>query len=344
MGQGIAGTAVAWELHRRGKSFLIVDAGKPHSASRVAAGLVTPVAGKRFSVAPHFDELYRRAKAFYGVVEHLLDRTFFLAQPALRFCYDDEEVALFEQRESQLKKLDRAHRIKVSYGDRYRSHQCAVLMPGAARLDTGVYLDGSRRYFADRQQWLSGNVNSSSLEPGSDGILVKSIGVTAQRVVFCGGHQDQSNAWLPQGVFNCAKGEILTVRIPGLSETRTIHARKRWLCPAGGDDHYLFGATYEHDDFSEGLSREARDALDSRLKSIVMLPYEITDHSFGIRPIGMQRKAIVGRSSRVGNIGWLNGLGSKGSLLAPSLASVLIDSMLSDTPISVEFTEAFTDG
>ena len=47
IGQGIAGSCVAWELWRRRKSFLLLDAGETATTSRVAAGLITPVTGQR---------------------------------------------------------------------------------------------------------------------------------------------------------------------------------------------------------------------------------------------------------------------------------------------------------
>jgi len=47
VGQGLAGSLMAWELMQRGKTVLIVDNGL-ENASRVAAGLINPVTGMRF--------------------------------------------------------------------------------------------------------------------------------------------------------------------------------------------------------------------------------------------------------------------------------------------------------
>ena len=43
VGQGFAGTALAWQLRWRGASVLVVDRGDPDTASKVAAGLLTPM-------------------------------------------------------------------------------------------------------------------------------------------------------------------------------------------------------------------------------------------------------------------------------------------------------------
>ncbi len=344
VGQGIAGTCLAWELRKRGRDFLIVDPGEPRTASKVAAGLITPVSGKRFSVAPHFDDLYARAKAAYSAVEEQLGRQVLLPQPALRLCFSAEEAAFFEQRASRLEELGRAYRMAGTVDSRYRQYLCAVLMPEAARLDTGVFLEQSRRFLSEQGQWLSARVESSALSVTADSVYVETLNLRARNVVFCGGYQDQSNAWLPPDVFNSAKGEILTVTIPGLQEGRTIHAQKSWLCPTGESDVYRFGATYEHDGYSDRITGRARELLEDRLTSILSLPFQTIDHSYGIRPVGMQRKAIVGRSTRAPNVAWLNGLGSKGSLLAPYLASCLVDSLESNTPVSISLADAHTHG
>jgi len=47
VGQGLAGSLLAWELIQRGCSVLVVDKGE-ENASQVAAGLINPVTGIRF--------------------------------------------------------------------------------------------------------------------------------------------------------------------------------------------------------------------------------------------------------------------------------------------------------
>ena len=46
IGQGIAGSCLAWELKRRGSEFTVADRPVAETASRVAAGLVNPLTGR----------------------------------------------------------------------------------------------------------------------------------------------------------------------------------------------------------------------------------------------------------------------------------------------------------
>jgi glycine/D-amino acid oxidase-like deaminating enzyme len=59
------------------------------------------------------------------------------------------------------------------------------------------------------------------------------------------------------------------------------------------------------------------------------LPAEIVDHQAGVRPASRDRRPILGQ-----NI--LNGLGSRGVLLAPWCATHLVDHLLAGRPIDPE--------
>lgn len=340
IGQGLAGTAVAWELIRRGSDFVIADASEPSTCSRVAAGLITPVAGTRFTLAEHFTTLLEIAKAAYGDAQRRLGTKFFLKQPAVRLLYCDDEVRRFERRSARLLDSGFAELIPTSRAG-YVPARLSIRMPHAARLDTRTYLDASRRYFEQNGCMVSARVDLKSLRIEPDRVLSETLKVRAKQVVFCGGYRDATNPWLPDNAFNCAQGEILSVRIAGLGESRTVHARKSWLCPAGQPDSYLFGSTYQHAPFEEATTPDAREALCQRLGTIVELPFSVQGQRYGIRPISVGRRAIVGRSARAPSVAWLNGLGSKGALLAPYLASCLVDSLVSNAAPDIRLTRAW---
>ena len=50
-GQGLAGTLLAWELVRLGSRVVVVDPGETVTSSKVAAGIVTPITGKRVALS-----------------------------------------------------------------------------------------------------------------------------------------------------------------------------------------------------------------------------------------------------------------------------------------------------
>ncbi|MFK8029626.1 MAG: NAD(P)/FAD-dependent oxidoreductase [Gammaproteobacteria bacterium] len=341
VGQGIAGTAVAWELERRGESYLIVDEGQSPTSSLVAAGLITPVTGKRLTIAEHFDELNLSAQTFYKFIEKRLRCHFFFDQPALRLCYSDEEAAQFELRADKLRKSGHVCHAVTAADSAYRPTRHAFLMPNAARLDTQIYLHASRQHFSSEHKQIIARLDIPAMRIDKDRVCFDSSSLTARRVIFCGGYQDQYNPWLPQGVFDCAKGEILRLQIEGFTERRTVHANMSWLCPTADNESYLFGATYAHGEFELNTTEEAKEQLVNRLAGIITYPFSVTGHVFGIRPVGPDRRVIVGRHAAHSSLFWLNGLASKGALHAPYLASQLVDAMLSGDDLDIGLVPAY---
>src|SRR5690348_975922 len=106
VGRGLAGTALARHLLRRGKRVLVIDRGG-ESSSRVAAGLVTPVTGKRLARSWRWDELYPAAVAYYRDFEREAGEVVFHQRPAVRLFASAEERAEFHRRAGMLAGLVR---------------------------------------------------------------------------------------------------------------------------------------------------------------------------------------------------------------------------------------------
>ncbi|MEY3190936.1 MAG: hypothetical protein RIS10_1053, partial [Pseudomonadota bacterium] len=68
IGQGLAGSLLAWELINRGCNVIIVDNGK-ENASQIAAGLINPVTGMRFVKSTNVDDLLPTAKQCYAQLD-----------------------------------------------------------------------------------------------------------------------------------------------------------------------------------------------------------------------------------------------------------------------------------
>jgi glycine/D-amino acid oxidase-like deaminating enzyme len=84
VGHGVAGALLGWELRRRGHRVLVYDAPQPDSASNVAAGLMNPVAGKRFALSWRAAELLPTAAATYRRLEAELGQQFFFEKPIFK--------------------------------------------------------------------------------------------------------------------------------------------------------------------------------------------------------------------------------------------------------------------
>ena len=69
VGQGIAGSFLYYCLSKAGTSCIVIDDNKSNSASRVAAGLINPVTGRRLVKSWMIDELIPAFEKLYGEIE-----------------------------------------------------------------------------------------------------------------------------------------------------------------------------------------------------------------------------------------------------------------------------------
>jgi glycine/D-amino acid oxidase-like deaminating enzyme len=325
VGQGLAGTALAFQAIAAGLRVAVLDRGDAASASRAAAGLVTPVTGKRVVKSWRFDEFHPIAVAFYRRVETEIGESVYYQTPMVRLFATDRERMVYESRaETEFRGLTRPIDPPLSpawFAGRLDGFET----PTAGRLDVPRYLDAARAVFARDGVFLYAGLGAEDMTFDGGLIRVASLGLTARRVVFCTGFDFGSNPWFQSLPFNAAKGEILTLRIPGLEERRVVN-RGIWLAPAGGNLFHA-GATYEWDDLTPTPTAAGRAKLEARLRTLLKLPFEVTGHRAGVRPISTDRNPILGFHPAEPRVGCFTGFGSKGVLLAPFFAGQLVAAM-----------------
>ncbi len=336
VGQGLAGTALAWALLRRQRSVRVVDRESGDSASRLAAGLITPVTGKRLAKSWRWDELYPAAVAFYRAIEAETDTRFFHPRPALRLFADEAERDEFRRREpTVLRGLVRPAEVPEWFAAPFGGFE----MPDAARLDVPCYLDASREHFRARGIYFPVTRLSESgvslvarlSESGAEQVGPDSESrATGKTVVFCRGFAP-SDPWFGGVRFNAAKGEMLTLRVLGLAEARVVH-RGVWLAPLGGE-LFRAGATYTWEPLDSQPTAEGRAEIETKLRAFLTLPFEVIDHRAAVRPVIDAGYPVLGRHPRHPHLAYFNGLGSKGSLLAPFFAEQLAAHLCGEGPI-----------
>ena len=149
IGQGLAGTTLAWHLRRRGFRVLVVDREEPSTSSRIAAGLITPVTGKRLAKSWRRDELFPAATAFYRSVEAETGATFLHQRPSVRLFADETERDEFQRRAAGVLAGLVQPNTEVNR-EWFAAPFGGFEMPHAARLDVPRYPDASREVFGGR--------------------------------------------------------------------------------------------------------------------------------------------------------------------------------------------------
>lgn len=328
VGQGLAGTAVAWQLRRRGRRFLVIDRGDPHAASRVAAGLITPYTGRRVARTWNLDHTFNIAAGFYRSSQAETGATFFHHAPALRL------FAAAAERDAARGKIDPTRFDRGINPAWFAAAHGGFDLTPAARLDAPRFLDAYRLLFQEHHAYRAFDLDpAADIEPNAGGVRLPRMELTAGWVIFCEGAAGVRNPWFPTVPYNPAKGEILTLRVPGLGETRPVH-RGVWLAPQGGDV-FLAGSTYDRDDLTPTPTAAGRAAIEAGLREFLRLPFEVLGHRAGVRPVLTTTKPMLGVHSRH-RLAVLTGLGSKGALYAPTYGAMLVDHLTDGRPIDPE--------
>lgn len=324
LGHGIAGATLAWELRRRGRRVLVLDAPRPDAASRVAAGLMNPVAGKRFALAWRADELLTAAAAFYREVEAHFGRRFFEELPIWKlFSSIQEQNTLLARSADQPWQdfvtdadvaLPAAAGVRAEFGGlRIRRGGFVWLRELLAALDAEGLAAGWLRH--ETFAW-------DELVSGPAGVGYAGR-VQARQLVCCEGAAAVQNPyfqWLP---LTPNQGEVLDVECAGLAETQVLN-RGAYVVPLS-ESRFRVGATYRWPPFVAGTTPEARTELIERLAGVTDQPFEVRAQRAGVRPAVRDRKPLLGRHPETPEVSIFNGFGSKGVMLAPRLAALLAD-------------------
>jgi glycine/D-amino acid oxidase-like deaminating enzyme len=334
VGQGLAGTALAWQLRWRGCRVLVLDREPAVSSSRIAAGLITPVTGRRFAASWRFADLFPAAVAHYRRVECETGRACFRMRRCVRLLQDDAERALLGRKATDsLRGLvnELSEPLDPNWFD---APHGGFEMP-AAQLTTIAYLDASRATFIRDSSYLTGDLDPArDVVPERNGVRLTNPAVIARAVVFCQGHAGAGNSWFQNVRFQSARGDILTLRIPGFREERIIN-RGVWLAPTD-NGLYRAGSTFDRTTLLDKPTPDGREEIVRRLSNYFRPPFEVVEHQGAVRPIIDIKRPLLGRHPDYPGIAIFNGLGSKGSLVAPSFAAQLADALVLGKPFDAE--------
>ncbi len=326
IGQGIAGTLLAWSLRKRGCQIHIADGNLAGDASSVAAGIINPVTGKRFVKSWRFDEFFPLAKEIYQQLELELGIQIWEERPTLRLLATPEEVNDWAIRCTQ---PDYAYLLGESKdaGDWW-----PFLKPG---FRFGIIRQSARANLPALVSTFREKAKREGifLEKSIDYQEIETLLQEYDRVIFCEGWRAERNPFFPEAQFRVSKGEALIIQFQDLERAVRLEGvphvlptemlKKTMLLAPMGDGTFWAGSTYRWH-FEDTLpSAEGRDYILGYLHGMFDAPFEIVGHVSGIRPTMIDRRPLVEQSKLNPKVFVFNGLGTKGALLAPFFAEQL---------------------
>ncbi|WP_439880405.1 NAD(P)/FAD-dependent oxidoreductase [Pontibacter sp. MBLB2868] len=334
VGHGLAGAILADTLRKRGHRVLVIDEPKTNSASRVAAGLVNPIAGKRFAKSWMVDDFIPAADEFYDALEGRYGVELYVHKPIYKIFSSIEEQNTWMAKsagEGWDKYIEATYTQSIAQPTIHDPYGGIMIKQGGY-LKVAEMLQLLTDELLEKGLMLPERFDMEQLQLTESG--VKYGNITATHLIFCEGYQVVHNPyfkWLP---LQPTKGEVLEVQTENF-EPECIYNKAVYVVPVGGG-RFKIGATYNWRQPDELPTTAGKEELAERFTQITSQNFHVVNHWAGIRPAVRDRRPLGGKHPEHPQLSIFNGMGSKGVLMAPFLARNFADALEGKTDLLPE--------
>lgn len=330
VGQGLAGSLLAQELLRRGRSVHVVDDRWKSSSSQVAAGLMTPLTGRRFTLTKEYPALFAAAS------ERLTALGVFRAFQVYRMFVDDEQRAKGLKRTECRSCQPFIERVTAAQGE---------LDAGLTDTFGGALMNGAwvdlPKLLADVRAELKrdGSLTEAAFDPAEasiDDAVVTWRHVRAGALVYCDGYKSALRGPFKYLPWQPAKGEALTLRA-SIESKPFILNREGWALPLGLGV-WRTGTNWQWDQLDETPTGPQKEKLLRRFRGYFAqeVSVEVAAHVAGVRPCTADNHPFLGAHPTQARTYLFNGLGPRGTVWAPLMAEEMAAYLCEGTPLRPE--------
>ncbi|MCA4783053.1 FAD-dependent oxidoreductase [Empedobacter stercoris] len=334
VGQGVAGSCMAMKLLQENKSFVVID-NHFHKASAIAAGIFNPVVLKRFSIVWNATNQINRLREVFGQFEELLNEKYIYNFPVYRVFNDEQE------KKTWLKKA-MTHPDLVDYlatDTEQLNDFSAINNPigsgevlHTGRVDLTNLLNDFKNYLIEQNQYIDEEFDFESLIMHDNHTNYKNI--EANKIIFAEGYNVLNNPYFKNLPVIGVKGEVLKIETKATLPEAVVKG-KEFLMPLE-NNQYFVGATYDRDHVNYENTAEAKQYLVDGVQNFFKEDFEVVEQHASIRPTVVDRRPIIGAHPIYQQLICLNGMGTRGTMLAPVMVDELYDFLENNQTIDKE--------
>lgn len=319
VGLGLAGIAFVEELIANNKSFVVFEDNSQNS-SIVAGGVYNPVILKRFTPVWNGHEQLELALPFYERLSKklgiALDKKFTTRKVFKSIEDENNWFAAMDKPTLEHYMSPNINRTNVpgviaEYG--------FGILNGTGRIDTAQLIHSYKTYLSTMACIREERFGYEDIELEKKKLRYRDI--VAKRIVFCEGYGIHKNPFFKDLPLREAKGELITIYAKEL-EIDFLLKSAVFVLPLG-NHYYKVGATFNWKDKTAIPTEEGKVELVEKLKKVIDVPYTIVEQQAGIRPTVKDRRPMLGVHPKYKNLVVLNGLGTRGVMIAPTAAKEL---------------------
>ena len=329
VGQGIAGTILAFELLKRNKRVKVVDKFQENSSSRIALGIYNPLVLKWFTRSWKAEIQLKKLSSFCKDFENEFNVKINHKSNIYKFLESNFSINNWIEKQFSPNRKDFMSE-ELNYLDGIQNPFGVVLQSGW--VDIKLMLDSFRNFLKKNNSIINESFVFDEMKVNKD--FIKYNNYISKYIVFCEGASVINNPYFNNLGFKMTKGEIIHFKSTDLKLKKIIHSGIITI-PISKDTYYA-GATFNWDINSLIPSEIAKNEIIDKIKKIKNFNYELIDQKIAIRPSVVDRRAIIGSHHKYNNLYLMNGLGSRGMLLAPYLVKQLCSSIFDNKKINSE--------
>jgi len=333
VGQGLAGSLLAYRLLKAGKKVLVVDKDEASTSSKVAAGLYNPITGKKLQKSWMTDELFFDLEDFYESLEQELGQSFLhpvgIYRPFINI--EEQNDWMSKSSEPELKHIVEKVHTKSTAPAYLKDDFGGINLLKSGFVEVEKLVATFKIFFEKNDVYLKTSLNPDDIHFDQNEVIWSDY--RAEKLIFCGGISEMNNpfwSWLP---FRPVKGEILLAKLPFVANQ--VLNRGVFILPASNGISKI-GSTYQWKDLNNEITLRAKEELLGRTEELLKVNPEIVGQVAGVRPAIVDRRPILGLHPEHDRIGIFNGLGTKGVSLAPYFSKMMADFLISGQSILEE--------
>ncbi len=321
VGLGLAGLAFAEELLAKNKTFVVFE-DHSQTSSLVAGGVYNPVVLKRFTPVWNGHQQIKKALPFYRELENKFQQKF-IEEFSIKKVFKS-----IEDQNNWFAALDKPNMERYMNATISNEKKAGIIadfgfgeLTGTGRVYTDRLITTYRKYLEKSGKIIFQQFEHSQIKFQEENIIYQQI--EAKRIVFSEGFGIKQNPFFNHLPLNEAKGELITIYAPDLAIDFLLKSTV-FVLPIG-NHQYKVGATFNWKDKTSHPSEEGKQELIEKLAKVITVPYTIIHQTAGIRPTVKDRRPMVGVHANHKQLVVLNGLGTRGVMIAPTVAKNLFN-------------------
>lgn len=301
VGSGITGTILAWKFYQNDIPFEIWSCPNIPNASQIAAGLINPITGKRLAKIYDYEIILHSALLTYQEIENFFHIP--LIYPHKIYRYLDDDLKFHFHQKIHRPEFQNYLSLQKDYFFNHLSPKGDyLLIQPAYRIHLSLLFNVLHEYFKKLGLFFYKNFDETNDYNDFD------------KIFLCRGYKESESILFPELKWENALGEILIFYSKDLQLDYIYQNQKLTIIPMGYNFYWL-GATYLREIHFDNY--QPTNELENFLTHNLKTNYQIIHKQIGMRPILKERKPVFLQSSINSKIYLVNGMGSKGTLLAP---------------------------